>query len=163
EKFAADNGYALGDSLQIPFASGTTPFTIVGIAGFQSNPNYSGSTAVLFDTATAQKHLVGDRQFSWIAVTAQPGVSQSDVRTSVQHAVSVLGPMQVLTGVDFTKQDQDLYQRALGAFNQFLQVFAYVALFVSAFVIYNTFSVVVAQRTRELALLRAMGAGRAQI
>lgn len=163
EKFAADKGFTLGDRLNIPFAQGTVPFTVVGIAGFQSNPNYSGSTAVLFDTATAQKYLVGERQFNWIALTAKPGVSQSELRAAVQRSVTAAGPLQVLTGAEFTREDQDLYQRALGAFNQFLQIFAYVALFVSIFVIYNTFSVVVAQRARELALLRAMGAGRRQI
>ena len=70
---------------------------------------------------------------------------------------------EVITGEDLTTETQDDVQSALGFFNTFMLVFAVVALFVAAFIIYNTFSIILAQRTRELALLRALGAGRGQV
>ena len=66
-------------------------------------------------------------------------------------------------GDDFTEESQDAFQRLISVFNTFLLVFALIALFVGSFIIYNTFSIIVAQRTRELALLRAVGAGTASI
>ena len=71
--------------------------------------------------------------------------------------------LEVLTGAEFTEDQQDQIKEVLGFFNTFLLVFAVIALFVGAFIIYNTFSIIVAQRTRELALLRAVGASRRQV
>lgn len=163
QKAAVEHGFTIGDRLEIPFAQGTIPFTIVGIARFQTNPNFSGSTAVLFDTPTAQRYLVGENRFNWIAVAAQPGESPAVLRSTLQSKSFGSGNIQVLTGEQFVKEDQDLYQRLINGVSGMLVVFGCVALFVSSFVIYNTFSLIIAQRTRELALLRALGAARAQV
>jgi uncharacterized membrane protein len=79
---------------------------------------------------------------------------------------AVLGPdsgAEVLTGEEITEETQDAIAENLAFFNTFLTVFAVIALFVSRFVIYNTFAILVAQRTRELALFRALGASRRQV
>jgi putative ABC transport system permease protein len=71
--------------------------------------------------------------------------------------------LDIVTGSQITKEGQDSVRRSLSFFNTFLLVFALIALFVGSFLIFNTFSIVVAQRLRELALLRAVGASRWQI
>jgi putative ABC transport system permease protein len=71
--------------------------------------------------------------------------------------------LEVVTGAQITKEGQSAVRSALGFFDTFLMVFAGIALFVGSFLIFNTFSIVVAQRLRELALLRALGAGRGQV
>ena len=70
---------------------------------------------------------------------------------------------QAITGAAFTKENQDIFEQAISTFKTVLVAFALVSLFVGAFIIYNTFSIIVAQRTREVALLRAIGAGRGQV
>jgi len=163
QRLSSEENLRVGDELRIPFASGTLVFRIVGIARFQTNPDYSGSSAVLFETATAQHHLVGDGLFSWIAASAEPGISPTELRSSVQRSGAAMGKVQVLTGTDFTKEDRDLFQQLIGIVNAVLVIFGFVSLFVSSFVIYNTFSLIIAQRGRELALLRAFGARRRQV
>ena len=163
QKFSEDEGFAVGDTLRIPLAQGSVPFTVVGVARFNTNPNYSGSTAVLFSSTAAQQYLASPGQYDRISIVADEGVSQDQVAANVFDAVSGTPGIQVLTGQAFTKESQDLFQKALDLLNQVLVVFGLVALFVSTFIIYNTFSLIVAQRTRELALLRAVGASRRQI
>ena len=69
----------------------------------------------------------------------------------------------MLTGAQITKEQQDSIQESLSFFNTALLIFALVALFVGSFIIFNTFSIIVAQRTREMALLRAVGASGRQV
>ncbi|MDQ1741219.1 MAG: putative transport system permease protein, partial [Pseudonocardiales bacterium] len=70
---------------------------------------------------------------------------------------------QAITGKALAKEQSSDVKQGLGFFNTFLLVFATIALFVGAFIIFNTFSMLVAQRTRELALMRALGASRGQV
>ena len=83
--------------------------------------------------------------------------------TSVDAGARQTPRREVLTGAQITKESQSDIQNNLSFFNIFLLVFAGVALFVSCFIIYNTFSIIVAQRQRETALLRAVGASRRQV
>ena len=71
--------------------------------------------------------------------------------------------IEVISGQAVTTEGQKAVHQALGFINAFLLVFAFIALFVGSFIIFNTFSIVVAQRVRELALLRAVGASRVQV
>ena len=160
-KTAADGGYAVGDPVSVAISNGVQRFDVVGIARFGKVDTWGGAQAALFDTATAQS-LVGEPgKFDWISVAGGDGVSQPMLQ---QRVAAALPPgAEAITGAEFTAESQDAFQKIISIFNTFLLVFALIALFVGSFIIYNTFSVIVAQRTRELALLRALGARRRQV
>src|SRR5207237_2304918 len=135
--------------------------TIVGIAGFGSADNLGGATLVAFDTATAQRVLNAPGEFDAIDVSARSGVTATQLKNDIQ-AVLPQG-YQAKTGEEAAQKASDDIKQALSFFNIALLVFAVIALFVGAFIIFNTFQILVTQRTRELALLRALGASPAQI
>jgi putative ABC transport system permease protein len=116
---------------------------------------------VLFTTARAQELLGAPGTFDGIAVVGTDGLSQQALRDRL--ATAVPQGTQVVTGHQLTVENQQQVQEDLGFFKAFLLTFALVALFVGSFIIYNTFSIIVAQRTRENALLRAIGASRRQV
>ena len=136
---------------------------IVGIATFGKLDNAGGSTETDFTLPTAQRYLVGGRpEISDVLVSADEGVSQEEL---VQRLDRVLpSSVESITGEKLTEEQQDEIGKAfLDFFTTFLLVFAAIALVVATFSIYNTFTILVAQRTRESALLRAVGASRRQI
>ncbi len=159
-KSAADGGYSVGDPVRVSVAGGVRDFTVVGIARFGKLDTWGGAQAALFDTSTAQAVVGEPGRFDWISVAGDGG-SQAALRDEI--ARSLPPDTEAITGADFTSESQDAFQKLIGIFNTFLLVFALIALFVGSFIIYNTFSIIVAQRTRELGLLRAVGASRAQI
>jgi putative ABC transport system permease protein len=160
-KTAADGGYAVGDSVSVSVTDGVQRFNVVGIARFGKLDTWGGAQAALFDTATAQAIVGEPGKFDWISAAGADGVSQTALQ---QRVAAALPPgTEAITGTEFTKESQDAFQKIIAIFNTFLLVFALIALFVGSFIIYNTFSVIVAQRTRELALLRALGARRRQV
>ncbi len=138
------------------------PVTVVGIASFGVLDSATGPTFAGFTFEEAQKLLGKPGQVSTILVQAVSGVSSDDLVSRI--APLLPNGVQVITGAELTAdQEQSIQQGFLGFFETFLLVFAGVALVVATFSIYNTFSVIVAQRSRESALLRAIGASRAQI
>jgi putative ABC transport system permease protein len=160
-KSAETAGYVVGDTARVQVNSGVKEFTIVGIGGFGTTPNYAGTSAALFETATAQELLTEPGKFTWINVTGAEGVSQEELTNRIRGVLPA--DTEAITGDAFTQESQDIFREIFGVLGTILLVFGIVALFVGAFIIYNTFSIIVAQRTRELALLRAMGAGRGQV
>jgi len=116
---------------------------------------------VLFSDATASELLAVPGQADAIAVTADPGVSQADVTAAVQAAVG--DSVEVITGATLIAQDQEALAKDIKPFTVIMLVFAFVAVFVGAFIINNTFSITVAQRTRDMAMLRAIGASGRQV
>ncbi len=120
-----------------------------------------GATAVLVDGATAQKLFAPDGTVLSLSATAAPGVSQSELRDAVARALPT--DIEAVTGATVQSETESSVQKGLSFFTTFLLVFAGVALFVGSFIIVNTFSMLVGQRSRELALLRAIGATRAQV
>jgi putative ABC transport system permease protein len=162
DKATADkHGFAIGDTVKVTTQSGSSPFTIVGIAKFGESDNSLGATAAFFTTDEAQKLVGKPGEFESIGVVAADGVSQSAVVDAIRP---VLPPdTEALTGADYTKEQQDQLASGLAFFSTFLLIFALISLFVGSFIIYNTFSIIVAQRTKELAMLRAIGAGRRQV
>lgn len=161
QKTADKGGFRVGDTVEIALNKGKQPFTMVGTASFGSTADYAGSAAALFETETAQRLLTDPGTFTWINVGAEPGVSQSELRNRVAAVLS--SDTEAITGEAFTAESQDVFRTFFGFLGTILLVFGIVALFVGSFIIYNTFSIIVAQSTRELALLRAMGASRSQI
>lgn len=159
------SGYRLGDTITIATASAEQPTTkarIVGTALFGSRNSSVGATYALFTPSYTQQ-LFSDGRDVWqtVWVTASPGVDPGELAGRVQ---AVLPPdFEAVTGADMARMSEDQIAQALGFVNTFLLVFAAIALLVGSFLIVNTFSILVAQRSRELALLRALGASRPQV
>jgi putative ABC transport system permease protein len=141
-------------------------FDVVAVFRFGTVGNLAGATLAAFDTPTAQEVMNRLGQFDEIRIAAEPGVSQLALERRVRDAVRALPDgrsYQVLTGEELAQDTSDEIRENLSFFNTFLLVFAFIALFVGAFIIYNTFSIIVAQRARELGLLRALGASGQQV
>ena len=116
---------------------------------------------MLFTMDSAER-LVGEPgKFDGISVVAQPGISQQEIARRIQQT---LPPgVEAVTAAKVVKENQDALRSGFQFFNTFMLVFAIVALLVGGFIIFNTFFITVAQRTRENALLRALGAKRRQV
>ncbi|MGZ4784205.1 MAG: ABC transporter permease [Acidimicrobiales bacterium] len=153
--------FAVGDTVDVVTATGTHHMDIVGLSKFGSADGPLGATVALFDTPTAQQITGLGNTFTTIAATAQPGVSQEQLTQSIQSVLPAGN--EAVTGATVVKEAQTGVQEGLSFFSTFMLVFAVVAVFVGAFVIYNTFSIIVAQRAKEMALLRAIGATRRQV
>jgi putative ABC transport system permease protein len=163
DRASADDGdLAVGDTTTI-----RTPdpieVTVVGIATFGDADSAGPMTYAAFTTDFAQETLLPDAgQISGVLVAADDGVSQRDLVDRLTPALP--DDAEALTGAALTDEQQsELESDFLGFFKSFLLVFAGIALVVATFSIYNTFSILVAQRTRESALLRALGASRRQV
>jgi putative ABC transport system permease protein len=157
----ADGDFALGDEVTLVTAGGPRTFQLVGVAGFGRASNLAGATLSVFDLPTAQNVLEREGLFDSINVQAQEGISDDLLQDRLQ--ASLPNGYEAITADELTNESDEAVSDALGFFKTFLLVFAFIALFVGAFIIYNTFGIVVTQRTRELALLRALGAGRRQV
>jgi putative ABC transport system permease protein len=154
-------GVAVGDTITVLTASEPRQFTVSGIATFGEVDSPGGATVSLYDLATAQELFATPETFATIAAVAGPDVTQEELATAIGSRLP--DGVEAITGAQQTEENQSAIAEALGFFTTFLLVFAVIALVVGAFIIYNTFSIVLAQRTRELALLRAVGASRRQV
>ncbi len=150
-----------GDVATVLTKSEPRQFTIAGVATFGTNDSPAGATAVLFTDAAASELLASPGEADAIAVTADEGVSQADVAAAVQAAVG--SNVEVITGATLVDQNQAALAADFAGFGTIMLIFAFVAVFVGAFIINNTFSITVAQRTREMAMLRAIGASGRQV
>jgi len=162
DKHSADTtGYHVGDAARVLVKGGAQPVIIGGIAKFGGADSPGGASFVLFTTDTAQR-LVGEPgKFDAISVVAQPGISQQEIARRIQQRLPA--GTEAVTAAKVTKENQDALRNAFRFFNTFMLVFAIVALLVGGFIIFNTFFITVAQRTRENALLRALGAKQRQV
>ncbi len=160
---AENAGYDVGDTVTM-VTTGAEPrleAELVGTAEFAGGGT-AGATLVLFETTTAQQlFLGGENAFDSIALTAEPGVSQREVADAATQVLPE--QLEAATGDVVAAEAEDLISSVLGFLTTFLLIFAAISLVVGTFLIINTFSILVAQRSRELALLRAMGASRRQV
>lgn len=138
-------------------------YKLVGIFGRAGGrDSLGGETQVDFTTPVAQRVMLGQTGvFSSIDVKAAPGVSDTVLRDRIASAVG--SSYQVKTGKQLADENTSNIQSGLSFFNDILLGFAAVALFVGTFLILNTFSIIVAQRTRELAMMRSLGGSRRQV
>lgn len=157
-------GYAVGDTVTLNSAGATAVLepTLVGVADFREGGSLNGATLTIFDTATAQDlFLRGEDAYSDVWVTAEDGVSQEELRDRVEAALP--DGYEAVTGDEAADEAASDLLEAISFLTTFLLIFAGIALVVGAFLIVNTFSILVAQRSRELALLRALGASKRQV
>jgi putative ABC transport system permease protein len=153
--------FTVGQRVRILLAGPTRTFTITGIAQFGTASNLAGATLAAFTLPTAQEVLNSPGLLSAINVVAAPGADKS----AVQRDIARMLPhgVEVVTGQTVVDESTSAVNQGLSFFNTALLIFAFISLFVGAFTIYNTFSIIVGQRTRELALLRIVGASRRQV
>jgi putative ABC transport system permease protein len=163
DKHSADvGGFTVGDTVRILTQQGSGIYTITGIVTFGSSDNLLGATTAGFDPVTAARLLAQPGKTDAIDVESAPGVSAATLATRIQNAIHNPG-IEVVSGASVTAEGEQAAHQDLSIIGDFLLAFGLIALFVGAFVIFNTFSMVVAQRQRELALLRAVGASRGQV
>jgi putative ABC transport system permease protein len=137
--------------------------TVVGIATFGAADSEGPLTYAAFTTEYAEQLLMPEAgKASSVVVAGEPGISQAELVDRIDRLLPA--GVESLTGAELTAEmEADIREDFLGFVESFLLVFAGVALVVASFSIYNTFSILVAQRTRESALLRALGASRGQV
>jgi putative ABC transport system permease protein len=163
-KTAERSGYFIGEKVHIVTASDQALLTpkLVGILDFPEGGSLNGATFVAFDTKRAQDlFLDGRDEFTDLWVTADDGVSQTELRDQV--AAELPAGLEAVTGDDAADEAASDLLDAISFLRTFLLIFAGISLVVGAFLIVNTFSILVAQRSRELALLRALGASKRQV
>jgi putative ABC transport system permease protein len=162
DKKSADDGeLRVGDTTTVLVQGPPQQVEVVGIVKFGDADSPGGASFALFTTDVAQRLIAEPGMFDSISVLADDGVTQPVLAERIAQ-VTPEG-VEVLTGAEITKESQDDIQESLSFFKIFMIVFAIVALLVGSFMIFNTFSITVAQRTRENALLRAIGASRRQV
>jgi len=158
---AKKQGFHVNDQVKILFQGPPKIFTISGILGFGPADNLAGATLAGFDRFTAQQVLNRPGAFDEIDVVAAPGVNPQELRDRIRSTID--SSYETLTGKELAADTSKSVGQFTGFINTALLSFAFVALFVGSFIIVNTFSIILAQRSRELALLRCLGASRRQI
>ncbi|MGO8873445.1 MAG: ABC transporter permease [Acidimicrobiales bacterium] len=153
--------FHVGERVRILLEGPPQTFTVTGVATFGTANNLAGATLAAFDLPTAQ-HLFGlTGRYDAIDVLAAPGADKASVQRAIARALPA--GVEVVTGQTVANEQTNDINQALSFFSTALLVFAFISLFVGAFTIFNTFSIIVGQRTRELALLRIVGASRRQV
>ena len=158
---ASKDGFSVGQQIGVIARGPVQRFTIVGTVKFASVSSLGGATMAIFTLPTAQRLFDKQGRFDQINVAAKSGYSPSQVVAAISPLLPVNA--QVRTGQAQAQQATKDTSGFLSIFQSFLLAFGGVALFVGSFVIANTLSITIAQRTRELATLRTLGATRRQV
>jgi putative ABC transport system permease protein len=159
----SDGGFSLGDSVRVLPLPADERFTVVGVLGSDGASGGLGGQVTAFSLDGAER-VFGTTDVDQVFVRADSGLTQNDVVSNIEAALgSGTAGLEVITGDELVAEFEDVIGQVTVIINAALQVFAAIALVVGAFVIYNTFSITVAQRRREVALLRAVGASPRQV
>ena len=154
-------GYEVGDTIQITTLQPKQDFEVTGIAKFGDVDSIGSATFAIFDLPTAQKLLDREGEVDSISVAGTEGTTPEQLIEEIQPVLPASA--QVRSAQAEAQEDKDDISEFTSFIRYFLLAFAGIALFVGAFVIFNTFSITVAQRTREFATMRTVGASRRQI
>jgi putative ABC transport system permease protein len=162
DKATADKkGYKVGDTIGVQVRGPVQQFHISGIGELAAVSSIGGATLAIFDVPTAQRLFGKEGKLDIIRVAAKPGVPTAQLVSEIDR---ILPPTaQVTSAAQQAKKDAKATNSFLNFLQYFLLAFGGVALFVGAFVIANTLSITIAQRTREFATLRTLGASRRQV
>ena len=153
--------FVVGESIQISTLQPVQDFEVVGIAQYGDVKSLGSATFAIFDVGTAQKLFDREGEFDAISVAGKEGTTPAQLISEIQPILPA--DAQVKTGVEEAQESQDEIGEITTFIRYFLLAFAGIALFVGSFVIFNTLSITVAQRTREFATLRTLGASRRQV
>jgi putative ABC transport system permease protein len=158
---ADKQGWKLGDKVCAVASAQRKCYTLVGTTQIAGLSSFGGATVLDVILPEAQRMLGKGTGFDEVQAAAKPGVSPQQLKTELQRSLG--SSVDVRTGAEQAdKQSKDIRDN-LGFLKTALFAFAGISLFVGAFLIFNTFSITVAQRMREFALLRTLGASRRQI
>jgi putative ABC transport system permease protein len=153
--------FKVGNHVRVLLLGPPQTFTVSGIVTFGTANNLAGATIAAFKLPVAQRLFGEVGRYDAIDILTSPGADKS----TVQHAIAATLPkgVEVVTGQTVANEQSNDVNQSLSFFSTALLVFAFISLFVGGFTIFNTFSITVGQRTRELALLRIVGASRRQV
>ncbi len=159
---ADDGGFVIGDEVKVNAEGGSRTFTLIGIVEFDDIISPGNATWALFDEPTAEEFIAKPGFIDAVLVRGDGSVTPDALVAKLRDA---LDPeiAETLTSAEITEQTQTEIETSLSFLTIFLAIFSFIALGVGMFVIYNVFSITAAQRQRENALLRALGASRRQI
>jgi putative ABC transport system permease protein len=158
---ADKQGYEVGDMVEITTLQPKRAFELVGVARYGSIDSLGNASFVVFTIPSAQELLDRVGQYDAISAAAREGVSEDELVKAIEPVLPA--DAQVVSATAEAEEQVDEVNEFTKFFSYFLLAFAGIALFVGAFVIFNTFSITVAQRTREFATLRTIGASRRQV
>ncbi|HEY4608921.1 MAG TPA: FtsX-like permease family protein, partial [Ilumatobacteraceae bacterium] len=159
---ARDARYVIGDTVKVNSEGGSRNFTLVGITVYDNIVSPGNATWALFDAATAEDFVAKPGFVDAVLVKGDGSVGDDVLVSRIKTALDP-NIAETLTSAEITKQSQTDIERSLGFITLFLAIFSFIALGVGMFVIYNVFSITAAQRQRENALLRAIGASGRQV
>jgi len=154
----------IGDTLQLVGTGKATPFKVVGLTQL-GGASFGGTSIAQVLIGEAQQVTGKQNEFDQISIAADPGVSPEELKQRVIEALAPASTKDLLveTGAENAQRNSDDIRDSLSFLNIALLAFAGISLFVGSFVIFNVFSITVAQRTREFGMLRTLGAKRGQI
>jgi putative ABC transport system permease protein len=158
---ADKEGWKVGDRVCAVATAQRRCYTLVGTTQIAGLSSFGGAAVLDLVLPEAQRMLGKGTGFDEIQVAGKPGVAPAQLKTQLQRSLGA--SVDVRTGQEQAAKESKDIRDNLGFLKTFLLAFAFIALFVGAFLIFNTFSITVAQRMREFALLRTLGASRRQI
>lgn len=151
----------IGDEVEVVSVGAPKTFVVSGLATFAGAEGFGGASIILFDLPVAQELFNAADRYDTLEIAAAPDTEIADLVPRVQAVLPT--SLEAVDARSVAEEQAARLKEGLGFFTTFLLVFAGISLFVGTFIIQNTFRIVVAQRTRELALLRALGASRRQV
>ncbi|MER6086004.1 FtsX-like permease family protein [Streptomyces sp. NPDC001833] len=163
EKSAQRAGYKVGDSVRIASNGPAEEVKLTGTFTTKEPMVTAGGTLALLDTANAQRLMLTSGQFSAVSLKAKSGMPENDLLKEVKGDLANATDLELQTSVQLNAEQAERVSQSGHSLRVMLMFFAAVALFVSLFLIVNTFVMLITQRIKELALLRAVGASRSQI
>ncbi|MFF8832627.1 ABC transporter permease [Streptomyces sp. NPDC015131] len=158
---AAKGEYQVGDRVRVATNGPVKEYTLAGVFTTDDGAVNAGGSLVLFDTSVAQQLYLKPGYYTSVTAFAAPGADDDKILAAVKPLIPENADAQ--TGAALAAEQAKQIEQGLDGLNQMLLGFAGIALFVGVFLISNTFTMLVAQRTKELALMRAVGASRKQI
>ncbi|MFC8096986.1 ABC transporter permease [Streptomyces sp. NPDC057363] len=161
-KTAERSGYDVGDTVRMSVDGPVITPKVVGVFTTDDGGVAAGGSLTLFDTATAQTLFGKAGTYDEIDVKAKAGVTQAALKAELDKALPK-DLVETTTAEELADDQAEMIASSMSGMKQGLLVFAGIALFVGTFIIANTFTMLVAQRTKELALMRAVGASRRQV
>ncbi|MEV7509363.1 ABC transporter permease [Streptomyces sp. NPDC090085] len=162
DRATADQGaYKVGDKVRVATNGPVKEYTLAGVFTTEDGAVQAGGSLVLFETRVAQELYLKPGYFQELSVSAKSGTSADQLLADVKPLVGK--HTEAKTGAALAAEQARQIERGLSQLSTMLLVFAGISLFVGIFLIYNTFTMLVTQRTKELALLRAVGANRGQV
>ncbi|MGW0789068.1 ABC transporter permease [Streptomyces sp. NPDC002911] len=161
EETARKGEYRVGEPIRVATNGPVKEYTLSGVFTTEDGAVNAGGSLVLFDTEVAQQLYLRPGEFTDVTVSAAAGASDQQLLDAVKPLLPKYA--EAKTGAALADEEAKMTESGLKSLNAMLLAFAAIALFVGVFLIANTFTMLIAQRTRELALMRAVGASRRQV